>query len=645
MCHIIRMNRILKSISLFLIGVLFLFSPVLVAQEKPPEENKKKKEKQRIITEEIVVEAELPKELPISTTSLIKREKIESLSPRDLSEVISYTSGTFVSTGSKNEFRMKIRGFESQRIVLLYDGIPIYEPFFNSFDLKTLIPEEVENIKVVKGASSVLYGPNALGGIVNIITRRPNPPSFSLKTLYDTNKAYNVSSSGAFALKNVFFSGFVSFDTSDGFKWNNEGKNVRRANSDYERKNIMGKVYFYPGQTSEILLEVAHYNSEFGVPPAVEYYHPRHWRFEDWSRTQFNLGGTFSLLKSGNIKFRSYYVKHDNILDAYFDADMSELKWKSTYKNESYGAFLLSSVPYFSQNEVKFSLNFRNDNVRTQDDVGKTWDEFEHQTLSLGIENHFNLNQRWKLVAGVSLDHLRKDSGENKTAFNPIFGIKFNPSSYIDIHVTLSQKSRFPSMRSLYSSQAGNPYLKHERGTTYELGFSYQRDFLIGGAVFYNKIKDLIDVVRRPEGFNTNLNVGKTRISGFELEFQKNSSWLNFSTNYTYLDGKNEVENRSLDLLPKSQLNFVLDIMAKNELKLTLWGLGVSQSEVKISNDVVKIPGYFILNATLSKSFSYFSVFIKGENLFNKHYITEPGYPMKSRTVAVGLKLNFGKNL
>ena len=70
-------------------------------------EDQEEKEKQRIITEEIVVEAPLPKDLPLSTTSLIKREKIESLSPKDLSEVLSYTSGTFISSGSKNEFRIK----------------------------------------------------------------------------------------------------------------------------------------------------------------------------------------------------------------------------------------------------------------------------------------------------------------------------------------------------------------------------------------------------------------------------------------------------------------------------------------------------------------------------------------------------------
>ena len=336
----------------FFFFFFFFFSSILTAQEEKQQEKKQKEREQKVITEEIVVESKLPKELPLSTTTSIKREKIESLTPRDLSEVLSFASGTFVSSGSKNESRIKIRGFESQRIVLLYDGIPIYEPFFNSFDLKTILTEEVENIKVVKGASSVLYGPNALGGVVNIITRRPNPSSFSLKTFYDSNNALNISSSGGIRWRNVFFSCFVTYDKSDGFKWNREGSRILRENSDYERRNVTGKIYFYPNQKSEILFEASHYWSEFGVPFATEYFTPRYWRFKSWNRSQFNLGGTFSLFKGGNIQFRSYYVRHDNILDAYFNSDMKTLNWESTYKNDSFGAFLLSSFPYLSQTNI-----------------------------------------------------------------------------------------------------------------------------------------------------------------------------------------------------------------------------------------------------------------------------------------------------
>lgn len=634
----IRLSRQRIIISL-LVGILFLFFSFPFAQE----ENQEKEKKQKIITEEIVVEAELPKDAPLSTTSSIKREKIEALSSRDLSEILSYTSGTLVSKGSKNEFMLKIRGLGSQRIALLYDGIPIYEPYFNSFDLKTVTAEEIESIKVVKGASSVLYGPNSLGGIINIITRRPNPPSFSLKTSYDSNNTSFLSSTASFNWKNVFFSGFASYEKSKGFRWNNEGENVLRTNSDYERKNFTGKLYFYPNPKSEILFEAAYYSSGFGIPFATEYYRPRYWKFKNWNRLQLHLGGTFSILKNGYLKLRSYYVRHNNILDAYTNEEMRELQWESTYKNDSYGVFLLGTLPYLSQNELKFSLNLRDDKARTQDDIGKEWEEFEHRTLSIGVENHFCLNQKWKLIGGVSFDRLKKLSGKIKSTFNPIIGIKFNPHEYLDLHLSFSQKSRFPSMKSLYSTQAGNSELKDERGTSYEFGFTYSRNFFLNAAIFYNNIKDLINVIRMADGSKTSLNIGKAEIFGFELGFDKTLGNMNLSMNYTYLKGENKQENRPLDLLPQSQLNFALDLLITNSLRLSLWGIGVSSSELKIGTDIVKIPGYYILNGILSKSFSNFSIFLKAENLFNKHYITEPGFPMRARTVTIGLKFGAGR--
>ncbi len=633
-------QRVVFSVVLGLLILISLFSPPdLIAQEKEQEE----KEKQKQITEEIVVEAKRPKDVPLSTTSIISKDKIEALQPRNLSDVLSYSSGTFVSAGAKNEFRLKIRGFEGQRIVLLYDGIPVYEPFFNSFDLKTITTEEIENIKVVKGASSVLYGPNAMGGIVNVITRRPVPPSFSLKTSYDSHNALNLASTGSLRWNKVFLSGFFSFDKSDGFKWNQDGSHASMDNSDYERANFTGKVYFYPNEKSEILFEVGYYTSEYGIPSATEYYRPRYWRFKDWDRWQFNLGGTFSFFKRGNLKVRGYYVRHFNVLDAYTGPDFNDLQWKSTYQNDSYGAFLLGSLPFASQNELKFSLNFRDDRVRTQDDVGEVWEEFKHQTVSLGLESHFRLNSRWRLIAGASLDHLRKFTGENKTSLNPIAGLKFNPSEYMDLHISVSQKSRFPSMRSLYSTQGGNPDLKHERGTSYELGFLYERDFLLSGAVFYNQIKDLIQSVRLLDGSRTNLNIGQAYIAGFEMEFSKAFRWMDLSVNYTYLDGVNEDEDRPLDLVPKSQLNFVMNVDGPRNTKFTLFGLYVSSAEVKIFEDIVRIPGYFVLSAVFSVRISNVDIFLKAENLLDNYYVTEPGYPMKARTLALGFRYNAPK--
>ena len=113
--------------------------------------------------------------------------------------------------------------------------------------------------------------------------------------------------------------------------------------------------------------------------------------------------------------------------------------------------------------------------------------------------------------------------------------------------------------------------------------------------------------------------------------------------NYTYLDGVNEDEDRPLDLVPKSQLNFVLNANGPKNIKFTLFGLYSSSAEVLIFDDIMQIPGYFVMNAVLSVKISNVGIFLKGENLFNHDYVTEPGYPMKARAVALGFKYSFQK--
>jgi len=76
-----------------------------------------------------------------------------------------------------------------------------------------------------------------------------------------------------------------------------------------------------------------------------------------------------------------------------------------------------------------------------------------------------------------------------------------------------------------------------------------------------------------------------------------------------------------------------------------LFGFAVSHSEIKLSDNIIKIPGYFITNAILSKDFSNLSIFFKAENLFNNYYYSNMGFPMKARTISAGLKLNIGRNL
>jgi outer membrane receptor protein involved in Fe transport len=633
-------NYSIKKI--FLILLLSLSFSIFVFADEQKSESKKKEKKQPRIIEEIVVTGKTPKQQPLSTVSRVDKKKLSETAPKDLSDVLSYVSGTYVSEGQKNESNIQIRGLSSNRLTLLYDGIPIYEPYFNSFDLNALTAGGIESVKIIKGANSVLYGPNTLGGVINVLSLRPTHPSLLLNTQFAEQSTFQLSGTGTYNWDKFDLFASFNLDQSDGYKWSDDGARVLRDNSDYKKQNYITKFYYYPTEEIEVMAQLLFYTAEYGIPVATDYYKERYWRFEDWDRLQLNLGANFPLMGEGSLRTRFYYVNHHNILNAFENDEYNDLQWVSTFDNYSLGAFILGELPISNKNTLRFSFNAKSDVVKTQDDIGEEWEEFSHQTYSLGIEDHIALSDKWRLIGGASIDYLKKQDGENKTRLNPILGVKFSPREWIDLHLSLSQKSRFPSMRSLYSTSSGNPDLNDETGRNIELGFSFDRDVYLNGAVFYNQIVDLIQSYRGLEGFKNYENVGKAEIYGIELEASKQFGLFYFNLNYTYIEAWDRDQDLPLDYVPKSQFNALMKIGEFKGFSLLLWGLSVSKSQVKDGKappfDIIEVPGYTLLNASLQKKIGPVIVFIKVENLLDEVYFTEPGFPMKSRTICFGIR-------
>lgn len=641
----------LKQNPLVIVFVSFLIIVLTCMSFSQEKQTKKKKEKdlpvQKKISEEIVVVGKLPKELPVSTVTLLDSEKIELMKPLDLSEAIKYAPGVTVTFGDKSVYTLKLRGMDAKRIALLIDGIPVYEPYFSSFDLKTVATGGIDSLKITKGPSSVLYGPNTLGGIVNVITRRPSQkPTLFLNTTYGEKNTRSLSMDSSLQWKRLAFTGTMLYQDSDGFYYpgENDGR-TERSNSDYQRYNLNAKLYYTPSSSTEILLNGGVFKSNYTMPPALEVSKPRYWRFKNWDRYALNTGGFTALGEKSFLRFRAYFVHYDNTLDQFADEEMTIRKFESTYDNSVYGFFALGDFSIGRDNSLKASINYKRDDVRIQDDIGEPWDEFNQGTFSLGIEDHFTFFENWKLVGGLSFDFLDKFIGENTSKVNPLVGIKFSPIEPMDIHLSFSKKSKFPSMRSMYSHTSGNPDLLSESGQNWEFGFTYNKEFLLTSSLFFTRFKDMIDSVKLPDSTRRYFNISKAYINGFEMQFQKSLKALSTTFNYTYLDHKNESDDRPLDALPKHNLNFNIKIFPLNGFRIGLLGLLASSSkwfDYK-SNELLDIPYYFNLDSVLSYQMKRFELFLKISNIFNHYFYTEPGFPWRGRYFELGFKMSLLK--
>jgi len=632
---------------LLFLTTLVLCPLMLPAQEAQEDQKaKEKQEKPAKITEEILVIGKSPKDVPLATVSTVVSTDIDKLKPRDISDVLKFIPGSMVTFGDKDTYTLKLRGIGANRIALLVDGVPVYEPYFSTFDLKTVSAGGIDTIQVTKGPSSVLYGPNTLGGLVNVITKRPTAePSLSLTGSYGDKDTKSLGLDGAYAWKRFALSAGALYQGSDGFFYPEPASGqLLRDNSDFERLNLNAKLYYTPSSPTEIMVSGGIYQSEYGMPPALFTQRARYWRFPKWDRSTLNAGGFTSLGGDAVLRFRAFYVNYVNTLDWFADPAMTELDSASTYDNSVYGGFALAEAPTGDRNTVKASLLYQKDVARIQDDAGLPWDRFDQGTVSAGVEDHFSLTDQWKIIGGLSLDHIDKFvPGDNNTSFNPLIGVKFTPNDDLDFHISFARKSRFPSMRSLYSLSSGNPDLLAESGKSVEFAATWNGPVYVTGSVFFNSFKNFIDSVRLPDGTRLYFNVGEAHINGFEVQVQKATRLLAVTANYTYLDHRNDSDDRPLDAQPKHNLNFDASVMPGKGFRAGVFGLLGSGAWWwdSSSSEVLTIPSFFSLDAIASYAFSgRYEIFARLGNVFDHYFYTEPGFPWRGRCFELGVRID-----
>ena len=639
------LQRPVRAAACALAFSLFLaLSPAAgAAQEKPSKETDQDKKVK--ITEEILVVGKAPKVQPVSTVTTIAFTLIDQSKPRDLSDAIRYAPGVNVTVGNKNEFTLKLRGMDSRRIALLIDGVPNYEPYYGSFDLKTISASGLDSIQITKGPSSVLYGPNTLAGIVNVLTRRPGPdPFLTMNGSLGDRKTRQVGLDTGFQWDRFAFSGSAAFQDSNGFAYPDpsSGSSTDLMNSDYRRLNLNAKVYYTPSSDTEIMVNGGIYTSDYGLPPAAGFQKARYWHFKNWDRYSLNAGGFTSLGQDASLRFRAFTVNYRNTLDQYKDKAMSVRQFESTFDNSVFGAFALADLGVAPWNSLKASLNFQKDIARSQDNVGLPFVQVDQGTFSAALEDHVSLGDQWKLIGGVSLDVLDKFSGGTSSKFNPLVGVKFTPGDNFDLHVSFSRKSRFPGMRAMYSPSGGNPDLLSETGSNAEAGFTWDGPVYLTGAIFAYQFENMIDTMTLPDGTRKSWNIGKAHINGLEIQAHKTLGGLAATLNFTYIDAENDVDRRPLDAMSAHNLNFDLTFRPVGKLRLSVYGLYASKSNWydPTSAAVLVIPEYFNLDAVAAYDFGRFELFIKATNLFDDYIYSEPIFPWRARFFEFGARVS-----
>jgi iron complex outermembrane recepter protein len=607
---------------------------------------------------------------------------MEKLDKKTITQAVNLLPGVSISNvGGRNEGMIYVRGFDMRQVPLYLDGIPQYVPYDGYVDPNRFLTFDLSEITVSKSYASVLYGPNTLGGAINIVTRKPEEPfEASLRTGIVTGMDALSSQFGSLKFGSNLGKWYIqgtlsSVDTdflplADSFKATSTEDGGKRDNS--QSKDISGgiKVGYTPNATDEYTFAFNGITSNKGVPvytgsnpdPKVR----RFWKYTDWDKASFYYIGKTSLGSKTYLKTKAYYDLYYNVLDSYDDATYTTQKKKSSftsvYDDKIAGAYSELGTELGRNNTVKIALNEKHD-MHREYNVGSKAKNYEDNTFSIAAEDSWAASRNLTVIAGVRQDFHNTAKAEdligdvissfpleNNQVINYQLTLAGKLSENQELTAYVSRTTRFPTLKDRYSYKFGmaqpNPYLAPEKSWNYGLDYILKPsdELKVIASLFQSSITDVIQqVTLTPSSTYQLQNTGKATFTGCEISADwQPVSWLKGFAGYSYVQRENKSNpNLYFTDVPKHKVNAWLQFFTGKNT----WIIAETEFDSKrysTSDGLYSAGGYTICNlrasAALSKSVS---AQIAVENLFDRNYTVTEGYPEPGRQVVFALNSSF----
>ncbi len=534
--------------------------------------------------------------------------------------------GYGVSTGGSGGMKMRgVGGEPSTGMLVLIDGNPQYmglmgHPIADAY--QSMLADRVE---VVRGPASVVYGSNAMGGVINIITRKDKREGVFTKLRAGYGSYNTLTTELMNTVKFNRFSSVItgSYNRSDG----------HRKDMGFEQYGGYAKLgYELSGNWRTYgELNITHFNASNPGTIAV------HLNDNDSRITRGITGLAFenkfdNLI--GAMKVFYNWGRH-KINDGYSDGG-TPLDYRFNSKDYMFGVNIYESVSLFEGNKLTLGFDYTHFGGRAWNKMVKDGSEsILRDTTQHEVAGYVNINQqimsRLNLSAGLRYDYHSQCGGE----WIPQGGVTVMLPNESELKMSVSKGFRFPTIREMYMFPPQNPDLKPESMINYEISFNQRllNDKLnYGMNIFMIDGKNMIQTVRingRPHNENT----GRIKNWGIEttVDYRISKNWK-VSSNYSFLHMKYPVI-----AAPKHKWNVNGTYSTKQ------WSIATDIMLVKdlyTSVDPVDKESYILMNLRADYNVNRFvKIFAKGENLLAQKYEINKGYPMPKATAIFGVEI------
>ena len=540
--------------------------------------------------------------------------------------------GYGVSTGAAGGINLRgVTGGAGQLMVLI-DGHPQYQGIYGhpiSDSYQTLMAERVE---MLRGPASVLYGSNAMGGVLNIVTRRPAGQNAVVTNVTVGAGSYGtVQTEASNQIRSGKFSSTVAaqYNRTDnhrprmGFEqyggYLKLGYELNDHWNTYIDADITHFNASYPGSTDKPMYDADQWITRGVVSAAIENHYGR---------------------TSGALSVYSNFGHH-KIDDGTTDpAQPTQRYFRS--KDALTGISWYQSAQLFEGNRLTVGIDYQHIygkayyTSKQTDEVLDTPNKQSGRSYRNEIAGYVDFRQdllAWLTIdAGIRLDHHSITGSE----WVPQAGIVVRPIESGEAKAMVSKGFRNPTMREMYLYPPSNTELEPERLWNYELSWRHRLiNFNYGANLFYIKGDNMIQTMP-VDGKPRNVNTGEIENWGVEVEAKYAvCSHLSLSANSSYLHMKNKV-------VAAPEFTGYLGADYRQDKWLATLGLKYIANLYTAVGDAETKENFCLLNASITYALSRnVGLWVRGENLLAQKYEINLGYPMPRATFMGGLSLQF----
>lgn len=499
--------------------------------------------------------------------SVINQNTIEKNPALNLSDLIQQDPSVYVkqSGGMGQISEIGLRGTKAVHTLVLKDGArlnsqnelgPLYPAFLDTSD--------VQQIEILKGPASVQYGSDAIGGVVQLISKKPVKSGAELTGIYGENNTYKTIAKTDLVTDQGFYA------QVGGQRLESDGTRIfesqdKSKNASYDQKGYNAKVgYFQENQVDASASISENKGTSIFSNDYITNTAPR-----NFVNRVINAKVDYNILQNLILGAHFANVQDKQDVPAYgskYDTENNQtdlnLKWNFTPKQN-----ILLGATY---NDA----NYKTSSIKNQDQsVNSTGYYLQHQFKNEQFDTQF----------GVRLE-------DNERFGNHTVGqaaVRYHYLPNASIYANIGSAFRAPTLNELYSQWGGNENLEPEESISYELGFDYAitDNLATSFSVYRIKVDNLIVYS------GSNQNVGKANFTGGEAGLKWKHDDLFLATEYAYVETENKATGLEIAYRPKQTLTFTAG------LENSVYGLSTSliaRSHANASNSAnsVKVPGY-----------------------------------------------------